>query len=58
MACYGETLILLPVAKHCSKGPESTVTAEMKDEFKQNEITNTDRKKEDRRWKTKNRIRK
>jgi len=51
MACYGETFTLLPVAKHCSKGPESTVTAETKDKFKQNEITNTDRKKWNRRWK-------
>jgi len=44
MACYGETFTLLPVAKHCSKGAESTITAEKKDEFKQNKFTNTDRK--------------
>jgi hypothetical protein len=48
---YWETFTLLPVAKNCSKEPESTVTAETKDGFIKNEIIHTDRKKQDRRWK-------
>ena len=34
VACYGGTFTLLPVAKHCSKGPELTFTAATKDELK------------------------
>lgn len=30
---------MMPVAKHCSKGPESTDTTETKEELKQNNYT-------------------